>query len=129
MPEELDAQGRGPRRCSRRAEPNAHRERHVRANRARLLQTPVTNRYNVSVDKGLLSASGQFEFGSRIRRIELTEATVDGVNVDYIHMPQTAVVEQARVSGAVKAAEAASNAPDLLLKIGRLRVSSAPLAT
>jgi uncharacterized protein DUF748 len=84
---------------------------------------PVTNRYNVSVDKGLLSASGQFEFGSEIRRIELTEATVDGVNVDYIHMPQTAAVEQARVSGAVKAAEAASNAPDLLLKIGRLRVS------
>lgn len=84
---------------------------------------PVTNRYNVSVDKGLLSASGQFEFGSESRRIELTEATVDGVNVDYIHMPQTAAVEQARVSGAVKAAEAASNAPDLLLKIGRLHVS------
>ncbi len=33
---------------------------------------PVTKRYNVSVNKGLLSARGQFELGSQIRRIAST---------------------------------------------------------
>lgn len=84
---------------------------------------PITNRYNVSLDKGLLSAAGQFELGSQIRRLELQDATIDGIKVDYIHTPQTAAVEQARVTGAVKAAKAASNAPDLLIKIARLRIT------
>lgn len=84
---------------------------------------PITNRYNVTVDKGLLSATGQFEFGSQMRTIELQEAAIDGIKVDYIHTRQTAAVEQARVTGAVKAAEAASNAPDLLVKIARLRIT------
>jgi len=84
---------------------------------------PVTNRYNVSVDKGLLSASGQFELGTKVRRVELEEATVSGIKVEYIHMAQTAAAEQARVKGAVTAAKKASNAPDLLLKIAKLRVT------
>ena len=84
---------------------------------------PITNRYNVSVDKGVLSATGQFEFGSQMRSVELQEATIDGIKVDYIHTPQTAAVEQARVTGAVKAATAVSNAPDLLVKIAQLRIT------
>jgi Domain of Unknown Function (DUF748) len=84
---------------------------------------PITNRYNVSVDKGLISATGEFEFGSKVRRLELQEATIDGIKVDYMHTPQTAAVEQARVTGAVKAAKAVSNAPDLLVKIARLRIT------
>jgi hypothetical protein len=84
---------------------------------------PITNRYNLSVDQGLLSATGQFEFGSQMRSVELQEATIEGIKVDYIHTPQTAVAEQTRVSGAVKAAKAANNAPDLLYKIDRLRIT------
>src|SRR5262249_54150003 len=74
---------------------------------------PVTNHYNVSVDKGLLSATGQVEFGSKIRRVELREATIDGMTVDYIHTAQTEPVEQARVTRTVETARAAGNAPDL----------------
>jgi hypothetical protein len=84
---------------------------------------PVTNRYNVSVDKGLLSAGGQFEFGTKVRRVELEEATISGIKVEYIHMAHTAAAEQARITGAVKAVQKASNAPDLLLKIATLRVT------
>jgi hypothetical protein len=84
---------------------------------------PITNRYNVSVDKGLLSAKGEVEFGSKVRRIELREAAIDGVKIDYVHTAQTAVAEQARVTGAVEAAQAAGNAPGLLVKIARLHIS------
>jgi len=106
------------------AEPNATFMGQVTLERIELdYFKPITNRYNVSVDKGLLSATGEFEFGSQVRRLELQEATIDGIKVDYIHTPQTAAVEQARVTGAVKAAKAASNAPDLLVKITRLRIT------
>jgi Domain of Unknown Function (DUF748) len=84
---------------------------------------PVTNRYNLSVDQGHLSARGQFEFGTKIRRVELEEATIVGVKIDYVHLSQTAQTEQARVTSTVQAAQKATNAPDLLLKIARLRVS------
>src|SRR5262249_38155830 len=46
---------------------------------------PITNRYNVTVDKGVLSATGLVELGTRVRRVELQEATVDGIKVDYVH--------------------------------------------
>jgi hypothetical protein len=75
------------------------------------------------VNKGLLSATGQVEFGSKVRRIELREAALDGVKIDYVHTAKTAVAEQARVTGAVEAAKAAGNAPDLLVKIARLHIS------
>ncbi len=84
---------------------------------------PITNRYNVTVDKGLLSADGEFEFGSQVRRLELQEASLEGVRIDYIHTARTAGAEQARVSQVGHAAKAATNAPDLLIKIGHLRIA------
>ena len=86
---------------------------------------PITNRYNVSVDKGLLSANGKFELGTKVRRVELDEATVSGIKVEYIHMAHTATAEQARVTVAVKAANKVSNAPDLILKIAKVHVTQA----
>jgi hypothetical protein len=85
---------------------------------------PITNRYNMSVDKGLLSATGQFEFGSTVRRMELQDATIDGVKIEYVHTAPTARVEQARISGAVETAKKAGNAPDLLVKIAKLHVGN-----
>jgi hypothetical protein len=84
---------------------------------------PITNRYNLSVDKGVVSAAGEVEFGTKARRVELREATIDGVKIDYVHTAQTAPVERARVTHTVETAKATGNAPDLLLKIGRLRIS------
>src|SRR5262249_61116084 len=83
---------------------------------------PLTQRYNLSVDKGLLSAKGQVEFGSKVRRMELEDATIDGVKVEYVHAAATAAVEQTRVTQVVETAKAAGNAPDLLVKIARLRI-------
>jgi hypothetical protein len=83
---------------------------------------PITNRYNVTVDKGALSASGEFEYGAQVRTVELQEATIEGVRIDYIHTAQTAGTESARVAQAGQAAKAATNAPDLLIKIGHLRI-------
>jgi len=83
---------------------------------------PITDRYNVTVDKGVLSAKGQVEYGAKVRRVELREATIDGIKVDYVHTASTANAEQTRVTQTVQAAQATGNAPDLLIRIGRLHI-------
>ncbi|HXJ77074.1 MAG TPA: DUF748 domain-containing protein [Candidatus Methylomirabilis sp.] len=89
---------------------------------------PIASRYNVSVAKGLLSATGQVEFGSKARRVELREATITGTTVEYVHTGPTAAVEQARVTTVVEAAQRAGNAPDLLVKIARLHITKSSFA-
>src|SRR5262249_35471208 len=83
---------------------------------------PITDRYNVSVSKGVLSAKGQIESGAKVTRVELREATVDGIKIDYVHTASTASAEQRRVTQTVQTAQATGNAPDLLIKIGRLHI-------
>ena len=48
---------------------------------------PITNRYNVSVDKGMLSAEGVVESGRVLQRVELARVAISGLRVDYIHTP------------------------------------------
>jgi hypothetical protein len=84
---------------------------------------PITNRYNVTVEKGVLSAEGTIESAKDLRSVEITTATVKNIRVDYIHTPQTAGAEKRRGDEAAQAVRAANNAPDLLYRIGELRIS------
>ena len=84
---------------------------------------PITNRYNLWVDKGMLSANGHVEYGQETRTVILSRAAVDGIHVDYVHTPQTAATERETRAKTAGAAKEASNAPELLLKINELRVT------
>jgi hypothetical protein len=84
---------------------------------------PITNRYNLWVDKGVLSANGHVEYAQEARTVSLTRAAIDGIRVDYVHTAPTAGAEQAARGQAAAAAKQASNAPDLLVRIGELRLS------
>jgi len=86
---------------------------------------PITNRYNVSVDKGFLSAT--------VIRIRLagtecraSRGYLDGIKVDYITRRRRGR-EQAASPGASKAAKARAM-PGSLVKIARLRITRARLA-
>jgi len=83
---------------------------------------PITNRYNVSVDKGELSARGTVEYGREVKTIELKHATVQGIHVDYIHTAQTDSAERQRAAEAKKAAKEVSNKPGVLVTIGELHL-------
>jgi hypothetical protein len=84
---------------------------------------PITNRYNLWVDKGVLSANGHVEYGQDARTVLLTHAAIDGIQVDYVHTGPTAAAEREQRQKAAAAAKETSNAPDLLLKINELRLS------
>ena len=83
---------------------------------------PVTRRYNVAVNKGVLSASGLVEYAPTIKVVDLEQATIRGVQVEYTHTPAEKGVVQAATAKTVKAAREASNEPGLLLRAKEMRV-------
>jgi hypothetical protein len=84
---------------------------------------PITNRYNLVVNKGVLSASGEVEYGQEVRTVELKSAMLEGVHVEYVHMARTAAVEKQRVGQAKTAAKKVDNAPGTLVRIGELHLT------
>jgi len=82
---------------------------------------PITNRYNVAMDKGTLSAYGEVEIAPQFKSVKLWNATVDGVHVDYVHTPQMAGVGKAVARETVKAADQAQD-PGLMFRVDRLDV-------
>jgi hypothetical protein len=84
---------------------------------------PITTRYNVAVDGGLLSAEGEVESAAETKSVKIRKATVTGIQVDYVHTPETARAEAERERVAGRAIRSVNNAPDVRYRIGELRVS------
>ena len=84
---------------------------------------PVTNRYNLSVDKGVLTAAGHVEYAAEAKTVSLKHATIDGIRADYVHTAPTAATEKDTREKAAEAAKQANNAPGLLVKIEALRLT------
>lgn len=81
---------------------------------------PLTNRANLSVRKGTLSAAGSTEYAPKFKMAVLEHVHVDGLSVDYVHKPQTAADERERVKSTAKAAQSVSNDKSVQLKIDQL---------
>jgi Domain of Unknown Function (DUF748) len=88
---------------------------------------PITNRYNLVVDKGVVSARGEVEYGQEVRTVELKSAMLEGVHVEYVHSPRTAGAERERAGQAKTAAKKVNNAPDVLVRIGELHLVNSTL--
>jgi hypothetical protein len=83
---------------------------------------PVASRHNVSLRRGVLSASGTIEYAPNTKIIHLRQATIEGLQMDYVHTAKTAVVEQKRVQQAKRVAEEVSNAPGILVRADQLDI-------
>ena len=88
---------------------------------------PVTNRVNLSVRNGTLTAVGSTEYSPKFRMAVHEHVLVEAPAVDYVHMPETAEVETGRAQSAAKAAQSVSNEPSVQLKIDRLDIVGANL--
>jgi Domain of Unknown Function (DUF748) len=83
---------------------------------------PIIDRYNLSVRNGSLSLAGNVEYAPKITRLILERALVEGVALEYRHLPQTAEVEKARAQQTADAAKQAATASSTELRIDRLEV-------
>jgi Domain of Unknown Function (DUF748) len=87
---------------------------------------PVTNRVNVTVHGGTLSAHGRVEYAPTIKLVDLERATIDGVRVDYIHtLADTGVSTKAAATE--RATREATRREDLIVRIEDFRVTGATL--
>lgn len=83
---------------------------------------PIIDRYNLSVRNGSLSLAGNVEYAPKITRLILERALVEGVALEYRHLPHTAEAEKARAQQTADAAKQAATASSTELRIDQLEV-------
>lgn len=83
---------------------------------------PITNRYNVSVNRGALSAAGRFEYAPSYKEVRLRKAVVEGIQVDYVHKVETAAAEAETAKQVARAARKVSNDPGIRLRVDQLDI-------
>jgi hypothetical protein len=87
----------------------------------------VASRHHVALKGGVLSAAGTIEYAPGVKVVHLRQAILERLQADYVHMPQTVVVEQRRVRRVKQAAQEVSNAPGLLLRADQIRLTHGTL--
>jgi hypothetical protein len=83
---------------------------------------PIASRHNVVLQRGTLSGTGGIEYTPSLRVVHLQQATVNGLQMDYVHTAQAAKAAQERVKQVRQAAQGVSNAPGILLRADRVSV-------
>jgi hypothetical protein len=84
---------------------------------------PITNRENISVQKGTFSAKGEMEYASDdTKTIHFKELRIADMDVDYIHLPQTAAEEKERIHETVQTAKELSNKPSSKIRVDLMRI-------
>jgi Domain of Unknown Function (DUF748) len=87
----------------------------------------VASRHNIALRRGVLSAAGTIEYAPSVKVVHLRQATIDRLQVDYIHTAQTAVVERQRVQKVKQVAQEVSNAPGLLIRADQVSMVQSTL--
>ena len=83
----------------------------------------VASRHNIALRRGVLSAAGTIEYAPHVKIVHLRQATIDQLQVDYIHTARTAVAEKARVQKVKQVAQEVSNAPGLLIRADQVHLA------
>ena len=84
---------------------------------------PVTNRYNLAVSGGVLTADGLIEYAPTIKAVDLKNAEVSGIKLEYIHTPKNEGVAQKATKKTADATTEAADRPDLVVRAERVRVT------
>ena len=72
---------------------------------------PEIRQINLQVSGGKLASNGLLEYSPKITRVDVDNATIDGVDVGYVHAPSTQKAEAQRVKNAGKQIEKQNNRP------------------
>jgi hypothetical protein len=83
---------------------------------------PITNRYNVAVRGGTFSAACTIEYAPGTQVVHVQHATIQGMQLDYVHKAQTAVAEKQAAKKVARTAQEVNNAPGMLLRADQLSI-------
>jgi hypothetical protein len=82
---------------------------------------PITERYNFSVRKGVLSTDGSIEYAPQTKKLLINKLILDDPDADYVHENRGAPVKE-MTKEAGKAARKYANEPTVEVKIDQLRL-------
>ena len=84
---------------------------------------PVTNRYDLTVKGGTLTADGLIEYAPTVKIVDLRDAQVRGVKIDYVHTPKNEGIAQKAAEKTAETARKTGNRDDLLVRAKHVRVT------
>ena len=87
----------------------------------------VIARSNLSIQGGVLQASGDAEYAPKVKSAHLEYLTIQGMKLDYIHSQSTAGAEKKRVAVVRKTAKELSNKPGILIRADQLSLTGCTL--
>ncbi len=83
---------------------------------------PELRQLNLAATGGLFSGAGELEYNAKVCRVNIGNANIDRVALDYIHTPQTAQAESRRVQEAGQEIEAQNNGQAVFIYMKELRI-------
>ena len=83
---------------------------------------PVTNHYNLTVSGGTFSADGLVEYAPTIKVVDLRNAEIAGVKIEYVHTPKNEGIAQKTTKAAADVTKQTANRSDLLVRAEHVRV-------
>ena len=86
---------------------------------------PIAARYNLNIQQGTMSATGEVEYAPWFKMLHLQEVRLDGFVADFVHTQRTAPTERVVREKVGQAAERATNVSGLLLRLDRAHASRA----
>ncbi len=89
---------------------------------------PVISHANLTVHGGVLDSSGIVQYAPWIAQAEVYDARVDGIDLKYVHLPQTTGKEQKHAQQAKQTAKQVNNKPGLILKVDRSEIERSRVA-
>ena len=84
---------------------------------------PQIRQMNVAVSGGRLSSNGLLEYSPKVTRVQVDNATVDGVALGYLHAPSTRQAEARRVKETGKQIEKQNNRPAVDISVGEFDIT------
>jgi hypothetical protein len=83
---------------------------------------PEIRLINISLSGGRLSSRGLVEYSPKITRVQIDQATIEGVALGYVHAPATQVAEAQRVKATGSEIEKQNNRPTVDIEMRELDI-------
>jgi hypothetical protein len=90
--------------------------------------TPASRHVNLAIKGGTLSSEGNIEYSPKVTNVDVRSATIDSVDLTYVHARQTEVAEKQRINKVGKAIEKENNRPAVYIKLHELAIHNSRLA-
>jgi len=90
--------------------------------------TPAAMNVNLVLQGGIDASNGLLEYSPKVARVEVDNATLDKVDLTYVHTPQTDTREKENVNAAGKVIEKENNRPSVVILVKRFEVRQSAFA-